>query len=198
MEMQALSMRLRADNERSILDGIIQDAAACMREARRSVAGLRSARGEEGLAAAIGQSARQLTETTKVRLRLKLSGKLPSLPPETEYNILRVAHEAVANVVKHANASSLEVSLTESSGELRLSVKDDGRGFDPAIPLPGQHYGLIGIRERACQINAAVEVESRVGRGTTMNLRVPVGVARNGNGAVPRRISNDEIRMTNQ
>jgi ligand-binding sensor domain-containing protein/signal transduction histidine kinase len=192
MEMQALLMRLRGDDDRSVLEGIIQDAAACMREARRSVAGLRSARGEEGLIAAISQSATQLTEATQIRLRLKLSASVPPLTPETEYNILRVAHEAVANAVKHAAASWIEVLMSTSARELRLSIRDDGHGFDPSVPAPGQHYGLIGIRERADQINAAVDVSSRPGRGTTVTLLVPLQDNKSSRAAV----SKDEVQLT--
>jgi signal transduction histidine kinase len=174
MEMQALSMRLSNAQERGVLQGIIQDAAACMREARRSVAGLRNPRGEQGLAAAIEQSATQVTETQNVRLRLKLSQNLPVISPETEYNLLRITQEAVTNAVKHASASMIEVTLVAKSGELRITVKDDGRGFDPQAQVQGQHFGLVGIKERASTINAAIRIDSRPGRGTTVTTTLPI------------------------
>src|SRR5437588_5786015 len=102
MEMLALSTRLASSSdERAILDEIIRDAATCMREARRSVAGLRSPRGDEsGFTAALAQAARQMTETRDVRLKLDLQQSPVGLPADVEYNLLRIAAEAISNAVK--------------------------------------------------------------------------------------------------
>ncbi|HEY1755615.1 MAG TPA: two-component regulator propeller domain-containing protein [Bryobacteraceae bacterium] len=117
MAMQALAARLRPSEERGRLQDIIQDAATCLRETRRSVAGLRGARATavSGLSASIAQAARQITETKNVRLKLKLEHEPPNLPAEFEYNLLRIATEAVSNAVKHSGARNIEVTLSAGS-----------------------------------------------------------------------------------
>lgn len=173
MEMQALSARLPETSERVELNGIIRDAGTCLREARQSIAGLRTARDSgSGLAASIEQHARQMTEAKDVRLKLKLDGNPKSLPPNVEYNLLRIAQEAVTNSVKHANARTIEVSLDSTAQVLKLSVKDDGSGMSNGNGQPG-HYGLIGMRERAAQIGAAITIDSEAGRGTIVSVLLP-------------------------
>ena len=178
MEMQALASQLPESPERGTLDDIIHDAGICLREARRSIAGLRG--DKSGLAASIEQAARQITETHDIRLRLGLDDNLPSLPTEVEYNLLRIAQEAVTNALKHADARNVEVTLDHSPKEVRLSIEDDGHGFDSQA-VDGAvlgHYGLIGMRERAAQIGAEFHVESVSGRGTRIRVVVPTASAR--------------------
>jgi signal transduction histidine kinase len=183
MAMQALAARLRSSEERTRLEEIIEDAAGCLRETRRSVAGLRRpVQSESGLAEALAQAARQITETSDVRLRLKLDKlKLdkdaPGLPPEFEYNLLRIATEAISNSLKHSGARTIEVALKRAPDALRLSVSDDGSGFEQADQGPRRpgHYGLIGMRERAAQIGAEFAFDSAPGRGTTVSVVAPLG-----------------------
>ncbi len=180
MAMQALAGRLRSSQERESLEDIIHDAANCLRETRRSVAGLRETRGPEpssNLASAIDGAARQITETKDVRLKLRLDRVPRGLPPELEYNLLRIASEAISNAVKHSGARTIEVTLRSSPDALRLSVSDDGAGCEPSENghlRPG-HYGLIGMKERAAQIGAEFEFESTPGHGTTVSVIAPVG-----------------------
>jgi hypothetical protein len=90
MQMQALSTRLPSTDERENLQEIIRDAGVCLRDARRSVAGLRhEPEGQSSLATAITQASRQLTETHDVRLNLRVQRDLPSLPLDVEYNFAR-------------------------------------------------------------------------------------------------------------
>ncbi len=177
MEMQALATRLRSPEERAKLEEIVRDAGTCLRETRRSVAGLRSAQGpDSGLAAAIAEAAKQITEAKAVRLKLRLATSPADLSPEVQYNLLRIASEAMSNAVKHSGAKSIEVSLESTAERLKLSVRDDGSGFsrDNGSVRPG-HYGLIGMRERAAQIGAELEVDTEPGRGTAITVLLPVG-----------------------
>jgi ligand-binding sensor domain-containing protein/signal transduction histidine kinase len=180
MAMQALAGRLRSSEERGTLEEIIHDAASCLRETRRSVAGLRGSRGPEpslSLASAIAAAARQITETKDVKLKLRLDKGPPGIPAEVEYNLLRIASEAVSNSVKHSGARMIEVMLKTSAEALHLTVSDDGVGFEPSENghlRPG-HYGLIGMKERAAQIGAEFEFESAPGRGTTVSVVAPIG-----------------------
>jgi len=182
MGMQALAARLRPSEERGKLLDIIADAATCLRETRRSVAGLRGAKtpAASGLAASIAQAARQITETKNVRLKLRLEPEPPNLAPELEYNLLRIATEAVSNAVKHSGARTIEVTLKPAAkpalGAIFLSVADDGAGCEPSENghLKPGHYGLIGMKERAAQIGAQFAFESAPGRGTIVSVMAPV------------------------
>lgn len=174
MEMQALSSRLPDESsERQSLDEIIADAGHCLREARRSIAGLRGT--QSSLAVAIQQAAQQLAQTHDMRLKLRLAPMSRQLPPETEYNLLRIAQEALANALAHSGGSTVEVILEHPSDELRLIVTDDGQGFTEVDGPPYLgHYGLIGMRERARQIGATLEIRSRPGQGTTIEVVLPM------------------------
>jgi signal transduction histidine kinase/ligand-binding sensor domain-containing protein len=178
MEMQALAGRLRAPEERATLQDIVRDAGTCLQETRRSVAGLRSAQGpDSGLAAAIAQAAKHITEAKAVKLKLKLEKSPNDLSPEVQYNLLRIASEAVNNSVKHSGAKTIEVTLTSTANALQLSVRDDGSGFsrENGSARPG-HYGLIGMKERAAQIGAELSLSSEPGRGTTVSVHLPISV----------------------
>lgn len=176
MTLQALSARLhRPEDKESLLD-IIRDAGTCLKEARRSVAGLRSPQGRDsGLAVAIAAAARQMTETKDIRLKLKLEPDPQGLPADVEYNLLRIAQEAVSNSVKHSRARSIEVALRSTARSLRLSIRDDGEGFtayNGGAATPG-HYGLVGMKERASHIGAHFELASEPGRGTMVSVELP-------------------------
>lgn len=171
MEMQALVARLRSPEERGALQEIIHDAGACLRETRRSVAGLRSGTANSGLAAAIENAARQVTEAKDIRLKLKLEKNHKGLPADVEYNLVRIAQEAVSNSVKHSGARTVEVALDYTPRALHLSVKDDGSGF--AENGKTGHYGLIGMKERATHIGADFELASTPGKGTLISVVLP-------------------------
>jgi len=190
MQMQALAARLPASPERRTLEEVVADAGLCLREARRSVAGLRSAGGgESGLASAIAEAARQITETQDIRLHLQLAHGPVGLATDVEYDLLRIAQEALANAVKHSAASEIDVELECTPRQIRLSIHDDGVGFnvEGQPSLPG-HYGLIGMRERASRVGAELRIQSEPGSGTTVELSLPTtpaAVPSNGAGHNP-------------
>jgi signal transduction histidine kinase len=109
--------------------------------------------------------------------RFNLHGAYRPMSPGTEREILRVAQEAIHNVKKHAEASSLMVQLEYGPAELALEVTDNGRGFSTpngsAPSSPTGHFGLTGMHERAAMIGGTLEVTSEPGTGTTVRLRAP-------------------------
>ena len=171
MAMQALASRLPSSNARATLEEIVADAGHSLREARRSLAGLRSRPdGPVGLAAAVAQTARQLTDAQEVQLKLTLDDDRKDLPADVAYNLLRIAQEAMLNAVQHSGAQTLHVTLESTRKHLRLLVNDDGAGFDDAGGPPAGHFGLVGMKERAAQIGADFELKSERGRGTTVSV----------------------------
>lgn len=94
------------------------------------------------------------------------------LPLAVEEALYRIGQEALHNVVKHANASHATIRIWRDGPSVRLSVTDDGSGFDPDA-VPRGHIGLIGMRQRADLIGGELTVSSRPGRGTVVEARVP-------------------------
>ena len=110
-----------------------------------------------------------------MRVRHKLN-VITTLGPEPDASLTikealyRIAQEATHNVVKHAKAGQLELSLTDKNG-LTLEIKDDGQGFDPQQSFPG-HLGLHSMRERAEKLGGNFSIESTPGQGTTIRVQV--------------------------
>jgi signal transduction histidine kinase len=110
-----------------------------------------------------------------VPITLRIEGVLPArIPPLLQYHLLRIAREAVANAVKHADPARIDLRLSGDSAGLSLEVVDDGLGFDinSAESLQG-HFGLRGMRERARRMGATTTIESRRGGGTRVSVNVP-------------------------
>jgi PAS domain S-box-containing protein len=119
---------------------------------------------------------RQYVEAVGEKYGLKASfraGKLHErLPASMETELYRITQEAVTNVVRHANASRVDVILTIRDKKLIVIVEDDGIGFNPQqVPADG-HLGLIGVRERADMIGGKLVIESAPGKGTTLIVEV--------------------------
>ncbi len=177
MQMHAFTNRLTAREDQQALGEIIRDAGICLQETRRSVAGLRGGTGSSsGLAAAISDAARQLTQERDIRLKLNLDERQQELPAEVKYNLLCIVQEAITNSIKHSGARTIEVNLACSANDLRLSVRDDGRGMDPRRGAMGEagHYGMVGMKERASQIGAELDLSSAPGQGTKVSVRMPL------------------------
>jgi signal transduction histidine kinase/ligand-binding sensor domain-containing protein len=149
-------------------------------EARRAVADLRSDELEQrDLAAALPEIAGKLTAATALQIRIEVLGVPRRLNPMTEKNLLRIFQEAVANVVKHAQARNLEIKLSYNTDRLTLWVRDDGCGFDTGkiIPLGVGHYGLTGMRERTERIGGRLILKSKQDEGTELLIEAPFSAA---------------------
>jgi signal transduction histidine kinase len=91
--------------------------------------------------------------------------------PGRDDELLRIAQEAIHNSLRHARARHLGVSLRQEDGRLRLTVTDDGVGFDPAAAaVRSTHLGLTSMEERAQRVGATLEIRSTPGIGTTVLL----------------------------
>jgi signal transduction histidine kinase len=91
----------------------------------------------------------------------------------TGTEVLRILGEALTNALHHAEARRVRVRVWSATGRLRVEVSDDGRGFDPASPVPPTHQGIKGMRERADLVRGRLEIHSEPGVGTTVRLEVP-------------------------
>jgi signal transduction histidine kinase len=180
--LSAVSVQLEAanalwDSDRAAARDTLNRAQKLTRdglqEVRRSLQALRAKPLEDlGLALAVLRLAEQGADRAGLSLKTDIDPNLDGLRPEVEQSLYRVAEEAVTNVVRHANARSLEVALKRANGCVRLDVIDDGAGFDPGGRRPDGHYGLAGMQERAALCGGMLDVTSRAGRGTTVRLTV--------------------------
>lgn len=186
VEQALASVALQLDAARGFLTRAPEQAARLLdtaagqlrsgqTEVRRSVWGLRALALERAsLVAAVRALAAQATAGTGPVITVTLEGPEPGLPPDTGGEIFRMVQEALANALKHAAASRIEVCFHTRPDVLEVAVRDDGRGFAGRQP-PGEgpRFGLAGLHERAARLGAALEVESIPGTGTTVRWRVP-------------------------
>jgi signal transduction histidine kinase len=127
-----------------------------------------------------------------ISVDLRVTGYHEKLPDDVEQNVLRIAQEAVANTLKHAHARRIWIRLELGRRRLVLSVKDDGRGFDPAgafATLDG-HFGLLGMRERARRVGGDLDLSSHPGEGTQVTATVPLPLENHYEGTRWRRFWN--------
>jgi alpha-L-rhamnosidase len=110
-----------------------------------------------------------------VPIELSVDGREPSLTVHTEYHVARIAQEAVANALRHAQGSRIQVRLSFPEGRVLLRVNDDGPGFDLSQSPPSA--GLSGMRERASLLKGELRVRSSPGSGTEVSLEVPAGTS---------------------
>jgi signal transduction histidine kinase len=148
-----------------------------MTEARRSVMDLRASVLEgQDLAAALNSGATLWTAGSGVAVNVDVSGAYDPLPQEFEQHLLRIAQEAVTNVLKHAEASQIWVKLHLEARKLYLKIVDNGHGFEQrdVFSSLGGHFGLIGMRERAERLGGELHLTSHPGEGTQVEVTVPL------------------------
>jgi len=154
-------------------------ARATLDEARRSVLDLREAPLEgrslsealEALASEADSSPDDPVEVTVIAS----DGVDAKLSPAVAGGLYRVAQQAVVNATRHARARQITLRVTRSENEIHLRVEDDGTGFEPT-DVPGDRFGLVGMRERARLLGGSLTVESAPDAGTAIEVRVPIDV----------------------
>ncbi len=127
-----------------------------------------------GLATALQAEGERFTRCESIPVGVKLRDIPESLPRESALCLFRVAQEALRNVARHARARMVEVALRSLDGGLQLAVRDDGRGFDPAVQGAHPSLGLASMRERVHLLAGELDIESAPGHGTTVVAWVPL------------------------
>ena len=102
-----------------------------------------------------------------------------TVPEDTALCLYRIAQEALHNVVKHSGGTAARVELAMEGGELRLAIADDGVGFDPERMRANGSLGLVSMGERARFVHGLLSIESHAGKGTRVEVRVPIAAADN-------------------
>jgi len=149
-------------------------ARESLAEARRSVQALRpQPLDSSALPEALAEVVSAWSGLHGVPASLITTGAPRPLLPEIETTLLRTAQEALANVSRHAAAARVFLTLSYMEDVVTLDVRDDGAGFDPALPPKESSYGLAAMRERVLRIAGTLSVESEPGAGTAVSACVP-------------------------
>lgn len=176
-EARAAALRATDADAREALQRLEASAAAALREMRGLVHALRPKSLErDGLESTLRDHVEALRRAYGARIELRVKGTI-SLPPSEELALLRIAQEALHNAVRHAAEARVMVSLEQNDGQVLLSVRDQGPGFDPGVlPRTARTMGLATMRERAAAIKATLEVDSALGQGCYIRVRLPTHV----------------------
>jgi signal transduction histidine kinase/ligand-binding sensor domain-containing protein len=170
------------DPARQAIDELLDRADEVMAEGRDRVHGLRTGTARRDLPAALEQVAREAARDG-TQLRSVVEGRLRELNPIVLEESFAIGREALLNAVTHSGGVQVEVAIAYDPRQLRLRIRDDGRGIAPEVLGQGGregHWGLPGMRERARRIGARLEIWSRPGAGTEVELTVPAATAYRG------------------
>ena len=131
----------------------------------------------KGFDPAVEEFCERVARTKKLNLNRHLEPVGHLLSPVTSQMLYRVMQELVSNVLKHAQATDLFITLVPEEGEVSLTVEDNGKGFDLATALQKEGIGLANLQARVAQAGGTVDMESQPGQGSLFVVRVPVRVA---------------------
>ncbi len=157
------------------LEQLGEAARALFTDVREAIVGLKLAsQTGEGLGTAIQTYVEQFQRLTDLDVHVHIdprSGNV-KLPPESELQLIQILQEALSNIRRHADAGSVDIDLAMDDGALRLTIADDGRGFDETkVPmLEPSHFGLSTMQERADEIGGHLDLSSRPGQGTRVTV----------------------------
>ena len=174
--LAALRRRLPDDSEVQVLSRRIQEfSEQISKDLHHLVHELQPAQLEAlGLTAALQQLADDMNLNYKIPVTVNIDGQYRRLPPLVRVICYRIAQESLTNVARHAHASQASIQLQFVSGAVKLSVTDNGQGFDvPAAFTKVGTMGLLGMQERAEVVRGSFKVESSIGKGTTISAAIP-------------------------
>ena len=180
LKLADVERRIAGDRTAEIgaeLADLKQVARAAYEDARQAIFGLRSMVSRSlGLVPTLTEYLHDWSRQTGIAVELKADDAM-ALPPVVEVQLIGIIQEAMANVRKHAGARQVLVGVAREGGVARVSINDDGRGFDPAAiageKSPGS-FGMETMRERAETVGGKLAVTSRPGEGTVVTVELPV------------------------
>ena len=183
LRLETADALLDAGADATRIQQTVRDALALTRAnldaARRSVLDLRAAPLEgRTLAQALvmlGAQATTNNSANNVPVRVSTTGASRPLPSRVEVGVYRIAQEAVTNAQRHAAGTTIHLALVMTPTELRLTIDDDGQGFDPEH-VAAERFGLTGMMERAKLLSGTVRIESEPGQGTQIMATIPLEV----------------------
>ncbi|MGD2155970.1 MAG: sensor histidine kinase [Anaerolineales bacterium] len=177
LQLEACSTHLeqgRTARAQEIIHQAMGRARATLADARRAIRDLREApEGAKDFGKVLRREIERFSAATGIPCDLRL--ELPDpIPEPVGVHAQRIVAEGLANVAQHAQANQAWLHAASDGNQLDLEIRDDGVGFDPSIRSPGDHYGLVGMRERARLAGGSIEITSQVGQGTNLKVTLPL------------------------
>ena len=185
LQLEAADSHLSAGNPQRaqvIINHAMERARGALADAREMIDQLRSGKQPEmDLEEMLRSEARRLRDTLGIACEVEIDPGL-EIGEEIEEAIYRMVGEGLSNIERHAAARHCWVRLKSAGGRILLEIEDDGVGFDPDERVGVQgHYGLLGLKERARQIGATVEIHSQAGQGCLLRVSIPRVVEKKNN-----------------
>jgi signal transduction histidine kinase len=181
LKVDAVAKRIPAgDPVRRAIEETLDRADEILAEGRDRVRSLRTGTALSDLPSALERVAREASHDGATRLKSVVEGRPRALDPIVMEEAFAIGREALLNSLAHSRAAEVEMEIAYDPRQLRLRIRDDGRGIDPQILGSGgraDHWGIQGMRERALRIGARIEIWSRPGAGTEIELTVPAATA---------------------
>jgi signal transduction histidine kinase len=171
---------VNADPMRTEMEAALDQADQLLNEARDGVSDIRNTDIGADLPQAISRLGNEILAAAPVQFKAFVTGSPQPLVPAIAEDMHRIGREALTNIVNHAHATEIEVELAYDAKEMRLRVRDNGKGVDADVLKAGArqgHFGLQGMRERAKRMGADLNIWSGVGAGTEVELKVPAQIA---------------------
>jgi PAS domain S-box-containing protein len=178
-----LYLALRAIGQNGNPSGHIEEALAfvsqTLQEVRDISHNLRPHHIDElGLTKSIESMARRLSETSDLAVEINIEPFDGHISPESEINLYRIAQESLNNILKHSEATTVEITMSNTPDHLKLCISDNGKGFDTDAKMKRnerrESFGLMVMDERARMIGADLHINSKSGEGTTISISLPL------------------------
>jgi signal transduction histidine kinase len=177
LELERVGEELETDPEaaRTCIDAAIDRLSEVMKDIRGIILGLPPVEQTHSLVEALAALVAHTRAHTMLDAELLIdSPVIPELPNHIESGLLQVARGAVANVVRHAHAGRMWITLQSSGNHVQLSVSDNGNGFEPGgVPSPDRGE-LSTLRQQAEQLGGALAIQSAPGQGTAIEVKLPI------------------------
>lgn len=160
-------VKQQPDEAGKLIGQVAESARQGLVEAKQSVWALQpEMQDRNDLPQALSNHLAQLTQTPEIHGEFRVQGKSRVFPSEVSFNLLRIGQEAMANSVKHAQATTIWVTLIFMEKQFQLQVRDDGQGFDLQKLNKQDGFGLIAMEQRAEKLGGQLHINSRPGQGT--------------------------------
>lgn len=180
LQLQAVhqSLHLAPQHAAETLSNVLELADGTLADARRMIWDMRQPELDElDLVTALTLAAKRAVLDQPIQLHIEVSGEARRLDPDIETTVLRVCREALINVVKHAHATTLNLSMSFRERTFELHVCDDGRGISAAAlaaAAANGHWGVSGMKERTARAGGTLEIRDNAGGGTQIHLSLPI------------------------
>ena len=166
----ATEVRDRLSQSRSLAEQALAEIRRLIYELRPEVLD------QLGLVPALRSYVKSRLEAASMSVRLRFRGLDDQLSPQVEITLFRVIQEAITNILRHSGASTVNIEMAGEKSEIIVTIEDDGRGFDvEAVFEDSESWGLRGMRERVASLGGELSIQSEVGHGTRLQVRISVG-----------------------